>query len=64
MSPTSSAPRPGRTTLAMLADEAGVSLSTISKVLNGRTDVAVELKSYHAFHHGVELSYQRKFQYL
>lgn len=29
-----------RTTLAMLADEAGVSLSTISKVLNGRSDVA------------------------
>ncbi len=29
-----------RTTLAMLAEEAGVSLSTISKVLNGRTDVA------------------------
>lgn len=32
--------RPGRTTLAMLADEAGVSLSTISKVLNGHADVA------------------------
>lgn len=30
----------GRTTLAMLADEAGVSLSTISKVLNGHSDVA------------------------
>jgi LacI family xylobiose transport system transcriptional regulator len=30
----------GRTTLAQLAEEAGVSLSTISKVLNGRTDVA------------------------
>jgi LacI family xylobiose transport system transcriptional regulator len=29
-----------RTTLAMLAEEAGVSLSTISKVLNGRSDVA------------------------
>jgi LacI family xylobiose transport system transcriptional regulator len=29
-----------RTTLAMLANEAGVSLSTISKVLNGRSDVA------------------------
>jgi LacI family xylobiose transport system transcriptional regulator len=30
----------GRTTLAQLADEAGVSLSTISKVLNGRADVS------------------------
>ena len=30
----------GRTTLAMLADEAGVSMSTISKVLNGHSDVA------------------------
>jgi LacI family xylobiose transport system transcriptional regulator len=32
--------RSGRTTLAMLATEAGVSMSTISKVLNGHTDVA------------------------
>lgn len=32
--------RPSRTTLAMLANEAGVSLSTISKVLNGHADVA------------------------
>ena len=29
-----------RVTLAEVAEEAGVSLSTISKVLNGRTDVA------------------------
>ena len=34
----------GRTTLAMLAREAGVSLSTISKVLNGRADVAVDTR--------------------
>jgi LacI family transcriptional regulator, xylobiose transport system transcriptional regulator len=34
----------GRTTLAMLAEEAGVSLSTISKVLNGRADVAVDTR--------------------
>ena len=34
----------GRTTLAMLATEAGVSLSTISKVLNGRADVAVDTR--------------------
>ena len=31
---------PARVTLAEVADEAGVSLSTISKVLNGRSDVA------------------------
>ncbi|MGN6742916.1 MAG: LacI family DNA-binding transcriptional regulator [Amnibacterium sp.] len=31
----------GRTTLADLAEEAGVSLSTVSKVLNGRSDVAL-----------------------
>ena len=30
----------GRTTLAMVAEEAGVSLSTISKVLNGHADVS------------------------
>ncbi len=30
----------GRTTLAMVAEEAGVSMSTISKVLNGHSDVA------------------------
>ena len=29
-----------RVTLAAVAEEAGVSLSTISKVLNGRTDVS------------------------
>lgn len=34
-----------RVTLALVADEAGVSLSTISKVLNGRTDVAAETRS-------------------
>ncbi|WP_375390072.1 LacI family DNA-binding transcriptional regulator [uncultured Amnibacterium sp.] len=37
---TTDAERRDRTTLAMLASEAGVSLSTISKVLNGHTDVA------------------------
>ncbi|HET8895980.1 MAG TPA: LacI family DNA-binding transcriptional regulator, partial [Protaetiibacter sp.] len=31
---------PHRVTLAQVADEAGVSLSTISKVLNGRPDVS------------------------
>jgi LacI family transcriptional regulator, xylobiose transport system transcriptional regulator len=30
----------GRTTLAKLAEEAGVSIGTVSKVLNGRSDVA------------------------
>jgi len=37
---TTDAEHQGRTTLAMLAEEAGVSLSTISKVLNGHADVA------------------------
>ncbi len=36
---------PGRTTLAMLADEAGVSLSTVSKVLNGHADVSPGTRS-------------------
>lgn len=40
MSATQTAVR-GRTTLATLAEEAGVSLSTVSKVLNGRSDVAL-----------------------
>lgn len=34
----------GRTTLSMLAAEAGVSLSTISKVLNGRADVSPDTR--------------------
>lgn len=34
-----------RVTLASVADEAGVSLSTISKVLNGRADVAAATRS-------------------
>jgi LacI family transcriptional regulator, xylobiose transport system transcriptional regulator len=34
-----------RVTLALVADEAGVSLSTISKVLNGRTDVSPDTRS-------------------
>src|SRR5689334_15398865 len=33
-------PRKNRVTLAQIAAEAGVSLATMSKVLNGRTDVA------------------------
>lgn len=37
---TTDADSHGRTTLSMLAAEAGVSLSTISKVLNGHADVA------------------------
>ena len=35
----------GRVTLAQVADEAGVSLSTISKVLNGRSDVSAATRS-------------------
>ncbi|MEU1971608.1 LacI family DNA-binding transcriptional regulator [Microbacterium sp. NPDC019599] len=34
-----------RVTLAQIADEAGVSLATISKVLNGRTDVAASTRA-------------------
>lgn len=34
----------GRVTLASVADEAGVSLATISKVLNGRPDVAADTR--------------------
>jgi LacI family transcriptional regulator len=33
-------PRPGRATLATVAASAGVSIATVSKVVNGRTDVA------------------------
>ncbi|MEV1132266.1 LacI family DNA-binding transcriptional regulator [Agromyces sp. NPDC049794] len=36
---------PGRVTLAEIALEAGVSLSTISKVLNGRADVAASTRA-------------------
>ncbi|WP_448809096.1 LacI family DNA-binding transcriptional regulator [Agromyces bauzanensis] len=36
---------PERVTLALVAEEAGVSLSTISKVLNGRTDVAAATRA-------------------
>ena len=38
------APRPSASTLTSIAAEAGVSLSTVSKVLNGRTDVAPETR--------------------
>jgi LacI family xylobiose transport system transcriptional regulator len=34
-----------RTTLAQISEAAGVSLSTISKVLNGRTDVSAATRS-------------------
>jgi LacI family xylobiose transport system transcriptional regulator len=36
---------PDRVTLALVAQEAGVSLSTISKVLNGRSDVSAPTRS-------------------
>jgi DNA-binding LacI/PurR family transcriptional regulator len=32
--------RPGRTTIAFIAEQAGVSVPTVSKVINGRADVA------------------------
>jgi LacI family xylobiose transport system transcriptional regulator len=37
--------RNGRVTLAQIAEETGVSLATISKVLNGRTDVAASTRA-------------------
>jgi LacI family transcriptional regulator len=41
-----SAVRPGRTTLAIVARAAGVSLPTVSKVLNGRPDVAADTRAH------------------
>ena len=35
----------GRTTLAVIAAEAGVSLPTVSKVVNGRPDVAADTRA-------------------
>jgi LacI family xylobiose transport system transcriptional regulator len=42
---TTDTSRHGRTTLAMLADEAGVSIATISKVLNGHADVSPDTRA-------------------
>lgn len=36
---------PGSTTIATIADEVGVSVATVSKVLNGRTDVAAATRA-------------------
>ncbi|SNT48225.1 LacI family transcriptional regulator [Asanoa hainanensis] len=36
---------PGSATIAMIADEVGVSVTTVSKVLNGRVDVAPETRA-------------------
>ena len=45
-SPPSDTPRmAGRTTLAAIAAEAGVSLPTVSKVVNGRPDVAADTRA-------------------
>ena len=38
--------RPRRTTLAIVARAAGVSLPTVSKVLNGHPDVAAETRAH------------------
>jgi LacI family transcriptional regulator len=38
-------PRPGSATIATIADEVGVSVTTVSKVLNGRSDVAPETRA-------------------
>ncbi|GAA4450344.1 LacI family DNA-binding transcriptional regulator [Phytohabitans houttuyneae] len=37
--------KPGSATIATIADEVGVSVTTVSKVLNGRTDVAPETRA-------------------
>lgn len=39
-----SRPRSRRTTIAQIAEQAGVSVPTVSKVINGRTDVAPETR--------------------
>jgi len=44
MTPALASGTDGRVTLAAVADEAGVSLATISKVLNGRPDVAADTR--------------------
>jgi len=50
-SPTQGSPRKGKSprnqgiTIALLAQEAGVSVPTVSKVLNGRTDVAPQTRA-------------------
>src|SRR5262245_36083702 len=36
---------PGSATIATIADEVGVSVATVSKVLNGRSDVAPETRA-------------------
>lgn len=38
-------PRPASATIATIADEVGVSVTTVSKVLNGRADVAPETRA-------------------
>src|SRR5438270_92754 len=50
----------GRTTLAKLAEEAGVSIGTVSKVLNGRSDVAANWAGgVAATRHLLELGHER-----
>lgn len=45
MTPTQAAARPRPATIATIADEVGVSVATVSKVLNGRGDVAPETRT-------------------
>jgi hypothetical protein len=44
-SPDPDTGRAARTTLAIIAAEAGVSLPTVSKVVNGRPDVAADTRA-------------------
>ena len=37
-------PRPGRVTIRQVAELAGVSIATVSRVVNGRSDVSVQTR--------------------
>ncbi|MFG3300379.1 LacI family DNA-binding transcriptional regulator [Micromonospora chersina] len=45
MTPSRPADAPGAATIATIAEEVGVSVATVSKVLNGRSDVAAETRA-------------------
>ncbi|MDO3705166.1 LacI family DNA-binding transcriptional regulator [Micromonospora sp. C28SCA-DRY-2] len=45
MTPSRPARAPGPATIATIAEEVGVSVATVSKVLNGRSDVAAETRA-------------------
>jgi LacI family transcriptional regulator len=45
MTTTDAVARPGPATIATIADEVGVSVTTVSKVLNGRVDVSPDTRA-------------------